>query len=58
MTADDSTSAAAELAEQILDAISSPIQNWRRVAAHARDLVELAEGAARRDGPAPPPEET
>ena len=58
MTADDSTSAAAELAEQILDAISSPIQNWRRVAALARDLVELAEAAARRDGPAPPPEET
>ena len=58
MTADDSTSAAADLAEQILDAVSSPIQNWRRVAALARDLAELAEGASRRDRPAPPPEET
>lgn len=52
MTSEDPTSYAADLAEQILDEISSADQNWRVVAACARELADLADRWARRLGSA------
>lgn len=37
---------AAELAEEILDEVSSAEQNWRRVVELARELAALAAGLA------------
>lgn len=42
----DPTSHAADLAERILDEVSSADQNWRVVAICARELAELADEAA------------
>jgi hypothetical protein len=42
----DLTAEAAELAEQILDEVSSADHDWERVAAWARQLAELATTAA------------
>jgi hypothetical protein len=58
VTADDPTAAAAELAEQILDVVSSPKQSWSKIAALARELADLAEDVSRRDPNPPPTEET
>jgi hypothetical protein len=44
VNADERTSEAAELAERILDEVSSPSQDWRHIAALARELAALAEG--------------
>jgi len=51
MAAEDPTTRAADLAERILDEVSSADQNWRVVARCARELAELADRAAnlRRD---------
>ena len=57
MTADDPTSPAADLAEQILDEVSSREQNWSRIAALARELAVLADGVAMRDRSTPSSEE-
>lgn len=46
MTGDELVSAAAELAERILDDVSRPNQNWSEIAAVARELAALAEAAA------------
>jgi hypothetical protein len=43
MTENDSTTAAADLAEKILDEVSSAEQDWPRIAQWARELVEVAE---------------
>ena len=51
MTADDPTSAAADLAERILDEVSSRDQNWSCIAALARELAALADGVASRERP-------
>ena len=58
MTADEPIPAAAELAERILDVVSSPNQNWSQVAAMARELADLAEGVARGHPRSPPTEES
>ena len=64
MTGDELVSAAAELAERILDDVSRPNQNWGEIAAVARELAKLAEAAAHGDAaapgaePQPPPEES
>jgi hypothetical protein len=46
VTDDERTSGAAQLAERILDEVSSPGQNWCRVAALARELAALADAAS------------
>ena len=46
MTGDELISAAAELAERILDDVSRPNQNWGKIAALARELAQLADAAA------------
>ncbi|MGI8594419.1 MAG: hypothetical protein ACR2ML_08685 [Solirubrobacteraceae bacterium] len=46
MTCEDPTSRAADLAERILDEVSSIHQDWQLVAACARELADLAEGVA------------
>jgi len=58
VTAGDSTSAAADLAERILDEVSSRDQNWSFIAALARDLAALAESVALRDPSTPRDEES
>jgi len=45
-TPEDCTSRAADLAELILDEISSADQDWRLVASTARELAKLADRAA------------
>lgn len=52
MTYEDPTSRAADLAERILDEVSSIHQNWQVVAACARELADLADSVSR--GPDPP----
>src|SRR4051812_48810557 len=47
MTDDELTAGAAELAERILEEVSRPVQNWCNIAALARELAALADGAAR-----------
>jgi len=54
MVPEDPTSPAADLAEEILDEISSADQDWSLVAARARELRELAERAARRSSEVEP----
>lgn len=46
MASEDPTTRAADLAELILDEVSSVDQNWRVVARCARELAELADRAA------------
>ncbi len=46
MSPQDPTSFAADLAESILDQVSSADQDWRLVALYARQLAELADRAA------------
>jgi len=58
VTADDPTSAAADLAEQILDEVSSRDQNWSCIAALARELVVLADRVVTSDLKTPRSEET
>jgi hypothetical protein len=58
VTADDPTSAAADLAEQILDEVSSRDQNWSCIAALARELVVLADAVVMRDPTTPRSEES
>ena len=48
MTGDELTSEAAELAERILEEVSRPVQNWCNIAALARELAALADGAVAR----------
>jgi hypothetical protein len=56
--ADDPTSPAADLAEQILDEVSSREQNWSRIAVLARELAVLADGVAARERSTPSSEES
>jgi hypothetical protein len=58
VTADDPTSTAADLAERILDEVSSRDQNWSRIASLARELSVFADGVAMRDRPTPRSEES
>lgn len=43
MSSSDPTSRAADLAERILDEVSSAHQDWHVIAASARELADLAE---------------
>jgi DNA-binding transcriptional ArsR family regulator len=48
MSGDDATTTAAELAEGILDEVSSADQDWRKIASRARELASVADVAAAR----------
>ena len=54
MIPEDPTSPAADLAERILDEVSSADQDWTVVARCARELMQLAERAAARASGAEP----
>jgi len=45
---EDPTSRAADLAEQVLDEVSSLHQDWQLIAACARELANLADSVADR----------
>lgn len=51
MSSEDPTTEAADLAERILDEVSSARQDWGRIAALARELAQLVEDVASRPGP-------
>ena len=53
MAHEDPTTRAADLAERILDEVSSADQNWLVVARCARELAELADRAAHRGASGP-----
>jgi hypothetical protein len=46
MTAQDPTHRAADLAEQIVDEVANVDHDWRLIARLARELAQLADGAA------------
>jgi hypothetical protein len=46
MSDDEAAARAAELAERILDEVSSADQDWRSVSRWAEQLAELADGMA------------
>jgi hypothetical protein len=46
MSNENLTAEAAELAERILDGVSSANQDWRNIASWARELAALADAAA------------
>ena len=46
MSDDQLVGTAADLAERILDQVSVPYQDWRTIAALARELATLADSAA------------
>jgi hypothetical protein len=46
MSDDDVVTAAADLAERILDQVSVPNQDWRTIASWARELAALADAVA------------
>lgn len=54
MHPEDPTTLAADLAERILDEVSSANQNWLVVARCARELAELADRVANPPGGADP----
>lgn len=50
MTTDDLIAEAAGLAEQILEEVAKADQDWRKIAAWARELAALADRAASAGG--------
>ena len=59
MSDENVVAAAADLAERILDEVSSPDQDWGTIASWARELAALADGAASPGGQSrrPPPDD-